>query len=311
MKNFFIAALGFSVIILFVPLFIVMLMGGLADNSAKDDELISVYFADEDTVKEINTADYLIGVVAAEMPASFEEEALKAQAVAARTYMTYHTAKAKEHKDGAAVCTDYTHCQAWVDINDKMEAWGDDAKEYRKKVERAVADTAGEIITYNGEAINSLFFSTSSGKTENAADVWGEELPYLVSVDSNGEEEAPKFTSEVRITAEEAKSKLSEQVSGTDFSDGIFSNIIRSDSGGIKTLDAGGVTIKGTQLRSIFGLNSTNAEISEEDGSVIFKVKGNGHGVGMSQYGAEAMAENGSDYKEILMHYYTGCELTK
>lgn len=311
MKNFFIAAIGFSIIIIIVPLFIVMMMGGLIDNSAKDTELINVYFSDEDTVKQINTSDYLVGVVAAEMPASFEEEALKAQAVAARTYMTYHTAKSKEHKDNASVCTDYTHCQAWVNINDKMEAWGESAEEYRKKIEKAVSDTAGEIVTYNGEAINSLFFSTSSGKTENAADVWGDNLPYLVSVDSPGEDEAPKFTSQVEFTIDEAKSKIEEQIDGTDFSNGLFSNIIRSDAGGIKTIDAGGATISGTQLRTIFGLNSTNAEIKEENNSVIFIVKGNGHGVGMSQYGAEAMAENGSNYKEILTHYYTGCQVSK
>lgn len=310
MKKILLAMFFSSLIVLAIPLIIVMLMNGIADNSPKDDELISVYFHEDDTVKQINAAEYLIGVVAAEMPAAFEEEALKAQAAAARTYMRYHSQKASEHKGGAAVCTDYRHCQAWTDINDKMEAWGDDAEKYRRKIENAVYDTADEIITYNGSIINSVFFSTSSGKTENAEDVWGEAVPYLISVDSPGEENAPKFSSEISISADDAKKKISENTDGADFSEKIFSDIVRSDAGGIKNISAGGIRISGPALREIFDLNSTNAEITENGGSVTFRVKGNGHGVGMSQYGAEAMAENGAGYKEILTHYYTGCEIT-
>lgn len=311
MKRILLAFVGFVGILMLIPLLIVAIMGGFADNSRKDGELIRVYFADEDQVKEINTSEYLVGVVAAEMAAEFDEEALKAQAVAARTYMEYHKARAAEHKDNAVVCTDYKHCQAWTNIHDKMESWGDSAKQYKKKIEQAVSDTAGEIITYQNEPINAVFFSTSSGRTENAGDVWGEDFPYLVSVESPGEENAPNFMSEVNLPLEEVKQKISENFPDADFSKGLFTNIVRSDAGGIRSLDIGGVLVKGTQLRSAFSLKSTNVQISEENGNVIFRVKGNGHGVGMSQYGAEAMARNGSNYREILQHYYAQTDVTK
>lgn len=306
MKRFFGIIICIVIITVVLPLIIVAVMGGIADNSQKDEDLIKVYFTDEDEVKEINTAQYLVGVVAAEMPADFDIEALKAQAVAARTYMLYHASKVSEHKDGAVVCTDYSHCQAWVNPVDKITD-----KDLLKKVQKSVRETGGEVITYNGELINSVFFSTSSGKTENAADVWGREFDYLVSVVSEGEENSPNFQSEYTISIEEAKNKISENVDGVDFSKGIFGNTIRSDAGGIKTIETGGVVIAGTQLRNIFSLNSTNAEIEINDGNITFKVKGYGHGVGMSQYGAEAMACDGKNYKEILKHYYTDCEISQ
>lgn len=302
MKRFFIVSAVTVIMIFIIPLAVVTLMGGIIDNSQKDSGLIKVYFADEDKVKEINTAEYLAGVVAAEVMPDFEMETLKAQAAAARTYMKYQSENGKEHDGGAVVCTDYKHCQAWVDINEK------DA-EYAKRVKQAVADTGNEMVYYENKPANTVFFSTSSGRTENASDVWGEDIPYLVSVESAGEESAPNFMSEVTVTVEEAKNKISNEVKAADFSKGIFGNIIRSDSGGIIKLTVGGVNIKGTELRNIFGLKSTNVQIKEENGKIIFSVKGNGHGVGMSQYGANAMAKNGKNYKEILEHYYTGCEV--
>lgn len=302
MKRFFVVSAITVIMIFIIPLAVVTLMGGIIDNSRKDGELIKVYFADEDKVKEINTAEYLAGVVAAEVMPDFEQETLKAQAVAARTYMRYQSENGKEHTNGAAVCTDYKHCQAWTDINKKDG-------EYIKRVKQAVADTGDEMVYYKNKLANTVFFSTSSGKTENASDVWGEEVPYLVSVDSPGEEGAPNFMSEESVTIDEAKSKISSEVKAADFSKGMFGNIVRSESGGIIKLTVGGVGIKGTELRTIFGLRSANIQIKEENGKVIFSVKGNGHGVGMSQYGANAMAKNGKNYKEILMHYYTDCEV--
>lgn len=299
-KRFFMIMICTAFIVLFVPLFIVMFMGGLIDNSAKDSDLIKVYFSDEDKVKEINMGEYLTGVVAAEVLPEFHDEAIKAQVVAARTYTQYQMKNNNEHKDGAVICTDYTHCQAWTDTKEKDE-------EYIKRIRNAVAKTAGQMIYYENEPINSVFFSTSSGRTENAVDVWGKELPYLVSVISEGEEAAPNFMSESAVAVDEAKKKISEQIENTDFSKGFITNIVRSDSGGIKTAEVGGVSIKGTQLRAIFGLRSTNIQVKEENGNIIFNVKGNGHGVGMSQYGAEAMAQKGGKYKDILIHYYTGC----
>ena len=314
MKRFFILSAAAVFIIMIIPLIIVLIMGGVADNSEGDRGLIKVYFAAEDKVLEINRAEYLEGVVAAEMAAEFNKEALRAQAVAARTYMVYHSENAKEHKDGAVVCTDYKHCQAWTNIDDKMESWGDNAEKYRHKIEQAVKATSDEVIAYEDKPINAVFFSTSSGNTENAADVWGEAFPYLVSVSSPGEENAPNFTSESVVSKDEAKKLLSDfnaKLKNADFSGTVFSDIGRSEAGGIKSISVCGVKIKGTELRSIFSLKSTNAQIDESGDSIKFSVKGYGHGVGMSQYGAQAMAENGADYKEILAHYYTGTSVIK
>ena len=302
MKRFFIVMLYTGIIIFIVPLLVVYIMGNKIDNSAKDTGLIKVYFSDEGVTKEINTADYLAGVVAAEVMPEFENEALKAQAVAARTYMNYQSYSKKEHPDGAVVCTDYKHCQAWKDINSVDE-------DFKKRVISTVTDTGDEMITYKNKVINAMFFSTSSGKTENAYDVWGEDFPYLISVESPNEENAPNFKSEKIITAADAKKKISEQIKNADLSKPMFENIIRSDAGGIISLDIYGVNVNGTTLRSIFELRSTNAQIREAGDNIVFDVTGNGHGVGMSQFGANAMAKNGSSYKEILEHYYCGCKI--
>ncbi len=293
-----------------LPLLIVAIMGGFVNNIKGDDELISVYFHKEDTVKKINMADYLTGVVCAEMNAVFCDEALKAQAVAARTYTLHKLAQndTEGHKD-AAICTDSTHCQAWTNIDLKVDDWGPNANENTQKIKNAVTSTADEVIMYNGEIINALFHSTSSGNTENAADVWGKEIPYLVSVKSEGEEASPRFTSSVRVTLEEFCQKAQENIENTNFDEELFSDIVRSDAGGIITMKIGKVEIRGTLLRSIYGLRSTNVEIINDGKNITFNVKGNGHGIGMSQYGANHLAAVGYNYKDILTHYYSGVEI--
>ncbi len=300
-------------ITLIVPLIIVGIMGGFIDNSRKDDELIDVYFHAEDTVKKINFEEYLTGVVCAEMSATFNEEALKAQAIAARTYSLYKISKKEndEYHKGAQICTDYTHCQAWTDINDKSEAWGQNAKENTEKIKNAVKSTANEVIMYDGKIINALFHSTSSGNTENSSDVWGKEIPYLISVKSDGEEASPRYESCEVLSYDEFIKIATENIKNVEFSDKLFSDIIRSDAGGIKKIKIGNKEISGIQMRKMYNLRSTNVQITQDGENIIFDVKGNGHGVGMSQYGANYLAEIGSDYKTILKHYYTGVEITK
>ncbi len=300
-------------ITLILPLIIVGIMGGFIDNSRKDDELIDVYFHTEDVVKKINFEEYLTGVVCAEMSTTFNEEALKAQAVAARTYSLYKISKKEndEYHKGAQVCTDYTHCQAWTNINDKSEAWGQSAKENSEKIKNAVKSTANEVIMYDGKIINALFHSTSSGKTENAKDVWGKEIPYLVNVESQGEEASPRYTSREVLSCDDFIKIATDNINGVEFSGEFFSDIIRSDAGGIKTIKIGNKEISGTQMRQMYNLRSTNAQITQDGDNIIFDVKGNGHGVGMSQYGANHLANIGSDYKTILEHYYTGVEIVK
>ena len=162
---------------------------------------------------------------------------------------------------------------------------------------------------YNGEIISALFHSTSSGNTESAADVWGKEIPYLVSVKSEGEEASPRFTSSMSVTLEEFCQKAQENIEGTNFEGELFSDIVRSDAGGIITMKIGKVEIRGTLLRSIYNLRSTNVEIINDGKNITFNVKGNGHGVGMSQYGANHLAAAGYNYKDILTHYYSGVEI--
>lgn len=256
--------------------------------------------------------DYLKCVVAAEMPVDFNEEALKAQAVAARTYLASHmqSEPSEEHK-GADVCSDFAHCQAYISEEERNASWGEASKANWEKINGAVKATDGLIIKYDNKAISAVFHSTSSGKTERAADVWGEDIPYLQSVDSQGDTRSPKYTSEVRLSIDEFKRIAAENIEGVNWDNGLYSNIQRSDAGGIITLDIGGQNIKGTKLRTIFDLNSTNVEINEGEGAVIMSVRGYGHGVGMSQYGANYLAEEGMSFEDILKSYYTGVKIDK
>ncbi len=300
-------------ILVIAPCLIVSFWGNKQINT-EDMEMISVYIHTKDTVEEMNLSQYLKEVVAAEMPASFSEEALKAQAIAARTYLYSKKQKAPdspEHK-GAVVCTDHTHCKAWMSQRDRMIRWEEgEANSNWEKISKAVDETSGEIITYKGEPISAVFHSTSSGMTENAGDVWSKNVPYLVSVQSKGDLKSPKYSGEFSCTVDEFKALAESNIDNTDWSGGLYSDIVRSDAGGIISIKVGGVEIKGTKFRSIFSLKSTNAEIKEKDNKVFITTKGYGHGVGMSQYGAEFMAQSGSGYKDILGYYYTGTEITK
>jgi len=282
----------------------------------EEEEKISVYIKNEDKVVEMVFSDYLKEVVSAEMPANFELEALKAQAVAARSYVSSRRNAYKisgtppEHK-GAEICTDFAHCKAWISKEERMALWGADAEKNWEKIEKAVTETSGEVVTYGGEVISAVFHSTSSGKTESSKDVWGGVREYLVSVDSPGEENAPKFKSESTISRDEFIRIISENIEGVNLNDTLIGEIKRSDAGGIIEITLLGQNVKGTLFRTLFSLNSTNIEITEDNENIKFLVKGYGHGVGMSQYGANAMALNGKSYKEILTHYYQGTEIKK
>lgn len=282
------------------------------DEHAESTDKISVYIKKEDKVVEMDTMQYLKEVVAAEMPVDFYDEALKAQAVAARTYMVdrRNNGGTDIHK-GAVICTDSTHCKAWISEAERKVLWQDNADEKWEKIAKAVEDTDGVIITYDGKPISAVFHSTSSGQTENASDVWGGNVPYLVSVASVGDSESPKYHSERVLTTEEYRKIAEENISGIDWNNGNFSEILRSGAGGIRSLKVGGVAISGTTFRSIFSLRSTNAEITEDSGKITISVKGYGHGVGMSQYGANYLAAQGKSYEEILKTYYTGVEVSR
>ena len=304
-----------------IPFFIIMVFSGIKNDIKKDKDRpyeISVYIKDEDRVVNMEMEQYIKEVTAAEMPAEFHGEALKAQAVAARTYLVnkiknYNKKESEKsvHK-GAVVCTDYSHCKAWISEDKRKELWEEDKrKTYWKKISDAVEDTKNIIMTYDNEPIRAVFHSTSSGWTENAKDVWGGDMPYLVSVESMGDKNSPKYNSKKDISVEEFKKIAQENIENVNWDNGLIGEIKRSDAGGIISIEIGGVLVKGTKFRTIFDLRSTNAEIKIDDEMVYMTVKGYGHGVGMSQYGACYMAENGNGYEEILKTYYKGIELSE
>ena len=279
------------------------------ENAIASDK-VKVYIKNEDRVEEMDSMQYLKEVVSAEMPADFHEEALKAQAVAARTYLVNRRRlPATDIHKGADICTDSAHCKAWIKESERRESWGNMAEENWQKISDAVEKTDGIIITYEGEPISAVFHSTSSGVTENAIDVWGGSVPYLVSVESLSDKESPKYSSEQSFSIDEFKKLSEEKIEGVDWNKGLFSDIYRSGAGGIIKIKIGGVEVKGTEFRNIFSLRSTNVSIKEEEGKVFMSVKGYGHGVGMSQYGANYLAYEGKNYIEILKTYYTGVEV--
>lgn len=317
MKRFLTITILLFLSTVLIPCAAIFLSGNFYRNpdEAKSEpyETISVYVKAEDSVREMNMSQYLKEVVAAEMPAEFEKEALKAQAIASRTYLVNrikaNNAQAKELHKGAQICTDPTHCNAWLSEEDRKKSWDvSKADEYFKKISDAVEETGGMIITYDSEPISAVFHSTSSGFTENAKDVWGGDVPYLVSVESKGDSSSPKYRSELVLSADEFWQKAEENISGADRNLGI-GNIERSSAGGIKAIEIGGVRIKGSLFRSIYGLRSTNVALSEENGTVHLEVTGFGHGAGMSQYGANYLASQGMSCEEILKTYYTGVEI--
>jgi len=310
LKLFFTWIAIFVVLSVAFPITLNIFLFGAEREIHKDNSgYIDVYFVSEDKVVNMKTEDYIRGVLMAEMPGEFEVEALKAQAVASRTYMAQKatvSSAAQEHK-GADVCTDYAHCQAYISDDEAKNKWGKNARRYLKKCKNAVDDTSGIIAVFDDEPIKAVFHSVSGGRTENASDVWGADVKYLRSVDSPGEESAPGYTSEVKIGLDEFKAKLSDSF-GIDFSEGIVGETIRSDGGKVKTIQLGNKTIKGTEMRTAFGLKSTNFDIKISGEDVVFSVRGYGHGVGMSQYGANHLAKQGKGYREILKKYYNGIE---
>ena len=263
-------------------------------------------------VEEVALDTYLCNVVSAEMPADFEKEALKAQAIVARTYTIYKINN-KKH-DNADICDDSTCCQAWISKEDRLARWEENKEEKWNKIEECVNETKGKIITYDNQPINAFFHSNSGGKTELPVDVWGggSNMPYLQVVETAGEDGYTQYNSEVELTNEEILEKLKEKYSDIqiDFNNDEDIKIVEyTSSERVKTIKFGNHEISGTEARSIFGLKSTNFEVIKEDGKIKFTVKGYGHGVGMSQTGADSMAKSGSSAEDIIKHFYVGVEI--
>lgn len=266
-----------------------------------EDTMIPVIQSDG-VVKNTKLEEYLIGVILGEMPLNFDLEALKAQAVVARTYTLRRVLISQKH-EGGAVCVDSACCQSYSSPEQYVGS-----KALLNKAISAVASTTGQVVTYQGTMIEATYFSCSGGRTEDAQAVWGAEIPYLRSVESPGEEKANHYMESVQFTKEEFVNRLGISLSGDP--EKWFGTVSYTTGGGVDTILIGGIPFKGTQLREKLGIRSTVFTITPLGDFIHIVTKGYGHRVGMSQYGAEAMAVTGSDYREILSHYYPGTELT-
>lgn len=260
---------------------------------------------------EMSVHDYLVGVVSAEMPVSFEEEALKAQAVAARSYLQWSLDGTSKH-EGADICSDSACCQAYLTEEKLREGWGDKYDACIERIESAVSETDGEYLCYKGEPALTAFHSSSSKMTEDSSRVWNG-LPYLRSVDTpEGEKDVPDFVSTVTLSELDFRDTVLYAKPEADMTGEAMQwlgETVRTESGRVESITVGGAGFTGAELRSLFSLRSTNFELTYADGEFTFTVLGYGHGVGMSQYGANVMAKDGSDHRAILSHYYPGTEL--
>lgn len=269
-------------------------------------------------VTDVDEKTYVVGAVCAEMPATFEPEALKAQAVAAHTYAERQRLKERSEPTaelcGADFSNDTTKYQGYFTKNQAMQYYGDNFETYYDKIENAVNEVMPYIITYGDEPIISAFHSMSSGMTESAENAWGTAVEYLVPVDSSYDTSAPRYLEEVSYSKEQLRQILAEKFSGInlgeDFTTWISINSV-SDSGTVLSAMVGDFKVSGNDIREVLGLRSACFEVSYDGDTVIITTRGFGHGVGMSQYGANAMASDGKSWREILEHYYPECTIEK
>ncbi len=273
-------------------------------ETAQSDTLQITVLMDNGDVSVMDMDEYLTAVVLCEMPSDFELEALKAQAVVARTYALRRQKYSSKHT-GAAVCTASSCCQGYCDPETYLASGGNGV--FVDTVRQAVVSTANEVLVYDGALIEATYFSCSGGMTEDALAVWGTDIPYLRATESPGESNASHYVDTVSFTTEEFAQRLGITLSA-DRKD-LVGQITYTDGGGIDTMRICGRDYKGTTLRQLLGLRSTAFTMTIVGNTVTITTKGYGHRVGMSQYGADAMAAQGSTYKEILSHYYQGTEL--
>ena len=300
------AVLFYAAVVLFfllvVPLVSIQLFPRLIEDVPKSSldftlpETVSVYITKDEEIRTIAFEEYIVGVVASEMPDSFDVEALKAQAVASRTYALGRVLS------GTQLC-DTVHCQVYRD------------HDIPAKVRRAVEATEGQVLVYNGKlASQALYFSSSAGDTENAEDVFSNSYPYLVSVSSSYEPGATHKKEKVELTLKEFRAAMKESFPDEDFGTIRTSNIKvlnRTEGGRVDTLQIGDITMSGSDLRTALGLYSTRFEITTRGKKITITTSGSGHGVGMSQYGANGLAKRGKNYRQILKHYYKGVRIER
>lgn len=329
MKRIGYYALIMTIVIVMLPVLIVRGCGrGGEDSTPGKKSLplstlkIKVYVKEDNAVREMLLEEYVKGVVAAEMPVNFELEALKAQAIAARTFALSRMERlypsADDPHQGADICSNYAHCQAWIAKEDAYDRWNIfQGKLNWGKISKAVNETEGMVIMYGGKFINPLFHSNSGGRTENVEDVWDTNpVPYLKSVESFGENLTKEYSTTTQISQADFIKKLKAAYPQMTINEKDVTSDIKvqeiSKGNRVKTIQIGSITLKGTEVRTLLGLRSTHFTIKKEgDGMVAVTTIGYGHGVGMSQWGANYMAQSGATFEEILKHYYQGVQLQR
>ncbi len=291
--------------------------GSVSKSEAQGEkpEAVKVFMSQDDLVLTVTVQEYLVGVLAAEMPPAYHEQALKAQAVAAYTYLLYKRAEQESKPDaalkGAHLTNDSSTHQGYLTEEERKEKWGDKADSYEKKLRDAVDDVSGKVIVCDGEPIIAAFHANNNGVTHSAKTVWGNDVPYLQSVTSVGDKLSPDCVKTVAITPQQFSSAVS-SLKGCELSGEAKNWVgkIKTDSHGyVESVEIGGTEYTGMALRDAAGLRSAVFTYEFKDGNLHFTTEGYGHGVGMSQYGADYMARQGSTWEEILKHYYKGVEI--
>ncbi|WP_349408805.1 stage II sporulation protein D [Pseudalkalibacillus sp. SCS-8] len=323
---FYILIVGLLTLILLLPAMIVLPFSDKVDQQMTEpttqsdnkkntepivfnsDVDVSVYKTESKTIETLPLEDYVKGVVAAEMPANFEMEALKAQALTARTYIIKMLLNPADMNlpEGADITDSILH-QVYASDEQLKQIWGKHYESKMKKIAQAVKETEGKIITYDGKPIEASFFSTSNGKTQNSEDYWPSSIPYLRSVESPWDKDSPKYFYQQAFSVDEVESRLNITLK----EDGEVGKVISRTSGNyIDIIEIDGKKLKGKDIRVSLGLKSSDFTILKKNDQVIIQTRGYGHGVGMSQYGANGMAQEGNSYKDIIAHYYNGVKIT-
>lgn len=312
MKNLLILTLISALLITLVP---PVTYGAIADKpseeSEADGDTIRVFLAEESTAVTMDFREYITGVVAAEMPVEFHEEALSAAACAAATLARLKMqSEGDEELQGAVISTDPKKHQAFITKEEMKERWNGNTEAYYEKLTRAVDKAIDYSITYNGRLITPVYHSMSTGLTENAENVWGSAVPYLVSVESPGDPLAPGYEATTTLSFDEFREKAEENgaVLGEDITLWLGESAY-TEAGTLKSVSIGGKDFSGAEIRNIFSLRSSAVTFAITKDGVSMTTRGYGHGAGLSQYGADYLAEEGYTWQEILRHYYTGVEI--
>ena len=313
MRKIIYKGLAVSVIVLLVPFLLTSLLTGQNKAVFINDLDFTIYYDLNGTKKELSFDEYLLGVVAANMPAGYHMDALKAQAVIARTYALYNIRLLSEERPGKKSFSTSDLGLSYIGLDMLEQFWGsDNYQEYFSKFENAVYATKGEVLVYEGELILPVFFDTGSGFTRSASEAWGIDIPYLVSVPSKQDVTSTNYLRIKEFPVSDFISTLKSHYPGLELSEDDFFDKVKIDSrdsaGYVLKIILGNITVSGEEFAKVTGLPSNHFYIENYEGNVRIICNGSGHGIGLSQYGANAMANEGSSYKEILEYYYTGVD---